>query len=314
MSVSSKIELLVVGTVIVAWERHILRQERALCKPPDREFDGYNRADSRTTPPMRLLLFRAFRWLALLLFAASSAGCATGPGRDPRDPLEPMNRTVYQFNDHFDRVLLKPAAIVYNTAVPPPVRGGVSNFFGNFRDVTTAVNNLLQAKFKWAASDVGRVLVNSTVGIFGMFDVASRIGLQKHSEDFGQTLAVWGTPDGPYLVLPLLGPSTARDSVGLIGDYYTDPEFFLFNDPPGTYIVFTTRIVSVRADLLETEQIFNAAAIDRYAFLRDAYLQRRHNLINDGQPPPAGEPDKRRRKTLKELEEELDAEPPGKDQ
>jgi phospholipid-binding lipoprotein MlaA len=138
--------------------------------------------------------------------------------------------------------------------------------------------------------------------------------LQKHTEDFGQTLAVWGTPDGPYLVLPLLGPSTARDSVGLIGDYYTDPEFFLFNDPPGTYIVFTTRIVSVRADLLETEQIFNAAAIDRYAFLRDAYLQRRHNLINDGQPPPAGEPDKRRRKTLKELEEELDAEPPVKDQ
>jgi len=260
---------------------------------------------------MRTSLFGAFRLLALLLLAAVSAGCATGP--DPRDPLEPMNRSIYQFNDHFDRVLLKPAAIIYNTTVPPPVRGGVTNFFGNFRDVTAAVNDLLQAKFKAAASDVGRVLVNSTVGIFGIFDVASRIGLQKHYEDFGQTLAVWGTPDGPYLVLPILGPSTIRDGVGLIGDYYTDPEFFLFTDSPENAIVFITRVVSVRANLLDSEQIFEAAAVDRYAFLRDAYLQRRHNLINDGRSPPGAEPGAvRHRKTLKEMEEELDAEPPVK--
>jgi phospholipid-binding lipoprotein MlaA len=261
---------------------------------------------------MRTSSFRAFRLLALLLLAAVSAGCATGP--DPRDPLEPMNRGIYQFNDHFDRVLLKPAAILYHTTVPPPVRGGVTNFFSNFRDVTVAVNDLLQAKLKAAASDVGRVLVNSTVGIFGLFDVASRIGLQKHYEDFGQTLGVWGAADGPYLVLPILGPSTVRDGIGLIGDYFTDPEFFLFTNPPENYILLTTRIVNVRADLLDSEQIFEAAAIDRYSFLRDGYLQRRHNLINDGRPPPSGEPGaERHRKTLKELEEELDADPPAKD-
>jgi phospholipid-binding lipoprotein MlaA len=235
-----------------------------------------------------------------------SAGCAGA--RDRCDPLEPVNRTVYQFNDHFDRVLLKPAATVYNTAVPPPVRGGVTNFFGNFRDVTTAVNNLLQAKVSAAFSDVGRVLINSTVGILGVFDVATRIGLQKHHEDFGQTLGVWGTPDGAYLVLPILGPSTVRDTVGLPVDYLTDPQFYLFTEPPQDGIVLVTRIVSVRADLLEAEQILNAAAIDRYSFLRDAYLQRRHNQINDSRARPADETGTTgaRRKTLKEMEEELD--------
>ncbi len=259
---------------------------------------------------MQIRPCRTARLLALLLLAALSTGCATG--RDPRDPLEPVNRSIYQFNDHADRVLLKPAATLYHTVTPPPVQGGVTNFFGNFRDVTTAVNNLLQAKLKNALSDAGRVLVNSTVGFFGVFDVATRVGLQKHNEDFGQTLAVWGTPDGPYLVLPILGPSTARDGVGLIADYFTDPEFWLFTDPPENYVAFTTRIVSVRADLLDSEQIFNAAAMDRYAFLRDAYLQRRHSLINDGRPPkgdgPAGQP---HRKTLKELEQELDEDVPA---
>jgi phospholipid-binding lipoprotein MlaA len=259
---------------------------------------------------MRTSPFRACRLPALLLLAALFAGCATG--RDPRDPLEPMNRTVYQFNDHFDRVLLKPAATLYNTVTPPPVRGGVKNVFGNFRDVTTTINDLLQAKVSAAFSDSGRVLVNTTVGMFGIFDVASRIGLKKHSEDFGQTLAVWGTGDGPYLVLPILGPSTTRDAVGLIGDYLTDPQFYLFTDSATNDIALTIRIVSVRADLAEGEQIFNAAAIDRYAFLRDAYLQRRHNLINDGQPPPGEETGAaRHRKTLKEMEDELDEDQPA---
>jgi phospholipid-binding lipoprotein MlaA len=259
---------------------------------------------------MRTPHLRACRLLALMFLAALSAGCATA--HDPRDPLESANRTVYQFNEHVDRVLLKPAATFYNTVTPPPVRGGVTNFFGNFRDVTTFINDLLQAKFKNAASDAGRVLVNSTVGIFGVFDVASRIGLDKHTEDFGQTLAVWGAPDGPYLVLPILGPSTVRDGIGLLGDYAIDPQFYLFDEPPGSGIALTTRIVSVRADLLESEQIFNAAAIDRYAFLRDAYLQRRHNLINDGRAPAGDDGRTRRRKTLKEMEDELDAEPAAK--
>ena len=258
---------------------------------------------------MRTLPFRACRLLALLGLAVVSGGCATA--HDRRDPLEPANRSIYQFNEHFDRVLLKPAAIFYQTVTPPPVRGGVTNFFGNFRDVTTAVNDLLQLKVSDALSDAGRVLVNSTVGIFGIFDVATRIGLKKHNEDFGQTLAAWGTPDGPYLVLPILGPSTTRDAVGLIGDYFTDPEFAIFTESPENSIAFVTRIVSVRADLLDSEQIFNAAAVDRYAFLRDAYLQRRHNLINDGRAPRGTEPGaERHRKTLKEMEDELDAEDP----
>jgi phospholipid-binding lipoprotein MlaA len=255
---------------------------------------------------MRTPRFRACGLLALLFLAVLSSGCATG--HDPRDPLEQANRSVYQFNEHVDRVVLKPAATFYNTVTPPPVRGGVTNFFGNFRDVTTFINDLLQAKLKNAASDAGRVLVNSTVGIFGVFDVASRIGLNKHTEDFGQTLAVWGAADGPYLVLPILGPSTTRDAIGLLGDYATDPQFYLFTEPPGSGIAVTMRIVSVRADLQESEQIFNAAAIDRYAFLRDAYLQRRHNLINDGRAPAGNEEGTApRRKTLKEMEDELDA-------
>jgi len=259
---------------------------------------------------MHCFPFRASGVLALIALTSLSAGCASKG--NPRDPLEPMNRSIYQFNEHFDRVFLKPAAIAYTTVTPPPVQGGITNFFGNFRDVTTGVNNLLQAKVSAGFSDFGRVLINSTIGMFGVFDVASRLGLKKHSEDFGQTLGVWGVHDGPYLVLPFLGPSTARDAGGLIGDYLTDPEFFLFNDPPLNHIVFITRAVSVRADLLESEELFNAAAIDRYSFLRDAYLQRRHTLINGGRAPRGEEPGTPpRRKTLKEMEEELDADEPA---
>jgi len=231
-------------------------------------------------------------------------GCATG--HNPRDPLEPINRHVYNFNEAVDKAVLKPVAQGYKAVMPPPVRGGVTNFFGNFRDVTSAVNNLLQFKIPRAASDVGRVVVNSTIGILGVFDVASRLGLEKHDEEFGQTLGYWGLPAGPYLVLPFLGPSTARDSLGLVGDYFTDPEFYLITHTPETYVTFATRIINVRANLLDVEKIFEQAAIDRYAFLRDAYLQRRRNQIYDGNPPEEqiedGAP---RRKTLKELEEEL---------
>ena len=238
--------------------------------------------------------------LALLL-----SGCAAGP--NPKDPLEPVNRKVYEFNQTIDKYAIKPAAEGYKAAVPPPVRGGITNVFANFRDVTTAINNLLQAKVKTAFSDVGRVLVNTTIGIFGVFDVASHIGLEKHDEDFGQTLGYWGVPDGPYLVLPLFGPSTARDTVGLVGDYFTDPEFYLITDSPENWIVFGVRVVNVRANLLEAERVLDSAAIDRYAFLRDAYLQRRRNLILDG--APAAEDSGKKRKSLKEMEEELDADP-----
>jgi phospholipid-binding lipoprotein MlaA len=246
--------------------------------------------------------------IATLLWLVVLSGCATGT--NPKDPYEAFNRRVYAFNETIDRYAVKPVAQGYRAVVPPPVRGGVTNVFSNFRDVTSALNSLLQFKLGKAASDVGRVVLNTTVGMFGIFDVAGHVGLDKHDEDFGQTLGVWGFGDGPYLVLPLFGPSTLRDSVGLIGDYFTDPEFYFINHSPETWIVFGVRLVNVRANLLEAERVFEQAAIDRYAFLRDAYLQRRRNQIFDGNPPDT-EPGNNgaKRKTLRELEEELDLPP-----
>jgi phospholipid-binding lipoprotein MlaA len=250
----------------------------------------------------------ALAWTTLALTILCT-GCATA--RDPRDPLEPVNRKVFQFNDAVDKAITKPVAQGYRAVVPPPVRGGITNFFGNFRDVTTAVNNLLQLKVPRAASDLGRILINSTVGILGFFDVASRLGLEKHDEDFGQTLGHYGVEAGPFLMLPLLGPSTARDTVGLVGDYFTDPEFYIFNHTPESYIVFGTRIINLRANLLAIEGLLDQSGLDQYAFLRDAYLQRRRNQIYDGNPPDAqSEPGAPRRKTLKEMEEELDLDQP----
>lgn len=255
--------------------------------------------------PARLSLLRTLAMLAVIVLS----GCATA--KNPQDPLEPLNRGIYKFNETVDRLALKPVAKGYRAVVPPPVRGGVTNFFGNFRDVTTAINNALQLKIDVAFADVARVAVNSTVGILGVFDVASRIGLEKHEEDFGQTLGRWGFPDGPYLVLPILGPSNVRDAVGWVGDYYTDPEFYLITESPETWIALGTRIVNVRANLLEAERLLEQAALDRYAFLREAYLQRRRSLIYDGNVPgnePTGQ-EQPRRKTLRELEEELELDP-----
>jgi len=261
---------------------------------------------------MQHILPRAARSMALLLISAALTACASA--HDPRDPLEPFNRGVYQFNETVDKAVLKPVAKGYKAVVPPPLQTGVTNFFGNFSDVTTAINDLLQGKIRAAASDVGRIAVNSTVGILGVFDVASRVGLERHNEDFGQTLGVWGVAPGPYLVLPFLGPSDFRDTVGLAAELYTDPEFYLFTHSPGNWIVLGTRVVNLRANLLDSERIFDAAAMDKYAFLRDAYLQRRRSLIYDGNPPASGAPgESPRRKTLKEMEEELDEPlPPGK--
>jgi phospholipid-binding lipoprotein MlaA len=247
-------------------------------------------------------------WISLALTVACS-GCATA--HDPRDPLEPLNRSVFKFNDALDKAVTRPVAQGYRAVVPPPVRGGITNFFGNFRDVTTAVNNLLQLKIPRAASDVGRVLINSTVGILGFFDVASRLGLEKHDEDFGQTLGHWGMGPGPFLMLPLLGPSTARDTVGLVGDYFTDPEFYLFTHSPENYIVGGTRIINLRANLLAIEGLLDQGGLDQYSFLRDAYLQRRRNQIYDGNPPEMQDQQTGpRRKTLKEMEDELELDQP----
>jgi len=210
-------------------------------------------------------------------------GCAsTG---NPRDPLEPINRGIYQFNDGVDKVLIKPAAEFYRWALPEFMRTGVSNFFSNLNDVIVALNSLLQGKLAQAGSDAARLIVNTTVGLLGLFDVATEMGLEKHNEDFGQTLGYWGIGDGPYLVLPLLGPSSARDTVGWVGDYYSWPVTYVDDD--GTrYFLIGMRFVSARADLLEASRILETAALDPYEFVRDAYLQRRRNLVYDGKPPP----------------------------
>ena len=219
--------------------------------------------------------------LSLLLPLALLGGCATN---SPRDPLEPMNRAIYSFNDGVDTAIIRPVAEGYRAVLPAAVRTGVSNVFANVNDVLIALNNLLQGKVVNAVSDVGRVLVNTTVGVGGIFDVATNIGLEKHNEDFGQTLVWWGIGDGPYLVIPILGPSNLRDTVGRAVDYRTDPITYVRSMRLRNGL-WGLRALSQRADLLDTSKILETAALDQYEFVRDAYLQRRRNLVYDGAPP-----------------------------
>lgn len=227
-----------------------------------------------------------YKMAVVLILGASLglSGCATGPDRDPRDPLEDFNRAAYSFNDLLDRALIKPLAQGYNYITPAPVNKGVTNFFNNLRDLRSAVNNLLQFKIGRAFSDVGRVAVNSTVGILGLMDVASNMNLPRYNEDFGQTLGVWGMGSGPYIVLPFLGPSSARDGVGLVADWFADPVTYI-EDDTARWSLRGLNIVDTRADLLNASRVVEQAALDPYAFIRDAYLQRREDLVYDGNPP-----------------------------
>ena len=224
----------------------------------------------------------SIRTACVVLFMSLLAGCATG--RDPRDPFESMNRGIYQFNEGLDKAILKPVAQGYRAVLPQFVRSSVSNFFSNINDILVALNNLLQGKFTTAFSDFGRIAINSTLGIGGLFDVASEAGIEKHDEDFGQTLGWWGFSDGPFIVLPFFGPSNMRDTVGRVVDYFTDPITYV-RPRPVRYGLWGTRIVNRRAELLDASTILEAAALDPYEFVRDAYAQRRRNLIYDGEPP-----------------------------
>jgi phospholipid-binding lipoprotein MlaA len=279
----------------------MLKQADADCK---RAFAAhcYNRPFTKK-PLYGMHFLRAGRLTALVIAWAALAGCASGPRQDP---LEPLNRAVFNFNDTVDNAVTKPAAKGYRDITPDPVRIGVLNFFGNFRDVVTTFNDVLQLKMGQGANDAGRVAINSTIGFFGVFDVATRLGLEKHRRDFGQTLGVWGWTNSTYLVLPFLGPSTTRDAIGWVGDYFMDPEFYLFTTAPANWIVFGTNVISYRATLLGADEFIQASGVDKYIFLRDGYLQIRRNQIYDGNPPP--EPGAPRRKTLKEQEEELELE------
>lgn len=220
----------------------------------------------------------------LLAVAVGLGGCATGPDADPRDPLEPFNRGMFQFNEDLDKAFVEPLAKGYNAIMPGPLNQGVTNFFDNLRDVDSAVNNLLQFKIGRAFSDLGRVAVNTTVGILGFVDVASNLNLPSYKEDFGQTLGVWGVETGPYLVLPFFGPSSGRDGVGVVVDWFIDPLYFI-DDDGLKWGLRGLRLVDTRADLLNASRVFSQAALDPYSFIRDAYLQRRRSQVFDGNPP-----------------------------
>ncbi len=226
------------------------------------------------------------RRFAAALLCLALAGCATVNGpTEPHDPLESFNRAVYQFNDGLDRAVLRPAAETYEAVVPRPINTGITNFFSNLDDVVVLANDLLQVKFRQAASDFGRITFNTTFGLAGLIDVATHMDLPKHEEDFGQTLAYWGVGSGPYLVLPFYGPSTVRDTVGLAADMQIDPVWHI-DDDGARYGTVVLRTVDIRAGLLGATRIMEETALDPYIFIRESYLQRREHLIHDGNPPP----------------------------
>ncbi len=227
---------------------------------------------------------------ALLLAAAVLAGgCASAPppaamGQNPADPWEAFNRKVFAFNDAVDEAVLKPAAEAYNKIVPPLVRRGIDNFFGNIGDLWSAVNHLLQGKVHHGLDMGMRVATNTLFGLGGLLDPATEFGLVRRAEDFGQTLGRWGLGPGPYVVLPLLGPRNVRDTVGLVGDRRFDAPAFV-SDDAGSYALTALQVLNARAGLLATTRLLDQVALDRYNFVRDAYLQRRLDQVYDGAPP-----------------------------
>jgi phospholipid-binding lipoprotein MlaA len=212
------------------------------------------------------------------------AGCATGPNADPRDPLEPYNRAVFGFNDAVDRTVLKPVATAYKSVTPSLVRTGVGNFFANLEDFWSLANSIFQLKGRAAADTFIRVGVNSFLGLGGIFDVADEMGIEKHKENFGKTLGYWGVPGGPYVVLPFLGNFTLRDAAALPVDFKGDLVSNL-DHTQTKYSLKALNLVDTRANFLNASALIDGAALDKYTFTRDAYLQARRNAIYDGNPP-----------------------------
>jgi phospholipid-binding lipoprotein MlaA len=212
------------------------------------------------------------------------AGCASGPATNPADPFEPFNRSVFRFNDGVDEAVLRPVATAYRNGLPSPVRAGVNNFFGNLGDVWNFANSVLQLRLQASAENFMRFNVNTVFGLGGLLDIATEAGIERHNEDFGQTLGRWGVPSGPYLVIPLLGPSTIRDASVLPIDRYGDPVNYIDSGLVRGSLS-ALRIVDTRANFLRASQLLDNAALDKYSFTRDAHLQRRLNDIYDGSPP-----------------------------
>ena len=234
------------------------------------------------------------RPLCACAFVALVAGCASVPpnaGKNPIDPFERVNRQVYAFNDGFDRAIVKPAAKGYTKVVPKPARACVANFFDNLFELTSIVNSTLQGRPTSAGVSAGRFLMNSTVGFLGCFDIATHVGLERNKQYFALTMGHWGIGAGPYLVLPFLGPSSVRDAIGEIPDYFTDP-FSYITPVKEYYLAYSVRFVDKRAQLLEATNLVEEAALDPYQFVRDAYLQRtRSRISGESAPPPPEEED-----------------------
>jgi phospholipid-binding lipoprotein MlaA len=240
-----------------------------------------NNPSSTAKPRCRGLL--AAVGAALLL-----GGCATA--QNPRDPFEKFNRAMFSFNDTVDTYALKPAATAYHEHTPSFFQTGVNNFFGNLADLWSAVNNLLQGKGQDGMNDLTRFGFNSTFGMLGLLDIASEAGIRKHNEDLGQTLGYWGVPSGPYLMLPLLGPSTVRDTAALPADFWGDPWSHKY--PVGWRNVgIGVRAIDQRATVLDASTLLEEAALDRYEFIRDGYLQRRESRVYDDERSRARKPE-----------------------
>lgn len=213
-----------------------------------------------------------------------SVAAVAGADGNPRDPYESFNRKMFAVNETMDAYLVRPVAVGYDAATPLPVKAGVGNFFGNVGDFWGGINNALQGKFADAGSDLGRLAINLTLGIFGLFDVASEMGFEKHDEDFGQTLAVWGVGEGPYFFWPVIGPRNLRDTAGWAADIYADPVAGV-EHVANRNSLMALLFVDIRSSLLPADKVVGEASLDKYAYLRDAYFQRRRNQIFDGRPP-----------------------------
>ena len=227
----------------------------------------------------------ALKNIIIILMLSLLSACASVPGGPTEgDPFESFNRAMFSFNDGLDDYFLKPVAEGYDAVLPNPIKTGISNFFSNIGDIFVILNDLLQFKFAQAIEDTGRFIFNTTIGLGGLIDVATPMGLTKHNEDFGQTLATWGVGDGPYIVLPFFGSRTLRDTSDLIILYSYDPIHEIENKE-ALYGTIFLRTIDIRYNLLQASRVVEQAALDKYSFIRDAYLQNRKNLIYDGNPP-----------------------------
>lgn len=228
-------------------------------------------------------------WIAplALIILLGANGCASWVGMEPEpgDPLEPFNRSMFDLNNHLETYVSKPLARAYVKVTPEPIDRGITNFFSNLDEPTNIVNNLLQLKVKAAFSDLGRMAINTTLGFFGFMDVASSWGLEKHNEDFGQTLGYWGVSTGPYLVLPVIGPSSVRDGGGFVVDWVTHFINRRVGDNRYGWTLWGLRYIDETAGLMRNESVVRSAALDPYIFYRESYLQRRKYLVYDGNPP-----------------------------